>query len=97
MKYDAERTYLNQDFQNLHIIQGLDHVGNTPLQWAGEVPTDALIELRKTGTINKIRSILAKSIDDFVSADNLDFKETSHLIFNNLNAVLFNTRRTSKN
>lgn len=96
MEYDTERTYLNQDFQNLHIVRGLDHVGNTPLQWVGKVPTDALIELRKTGAINEIRSILAKGIDELISADNLDFEATSHRVFNNLNAAFVQHEKNIK-
>lgn len=96
MEYDAERTYLNQDVQNLHIVKGLNHIKDTPLQWVGKIPPDALIELRKTGAINEIRSILAKGVDEIVSADSLNFEATSRHVFDNLNSAFIQHEKNIK-
>lgn len=93
MEYDAERTYHDQAAKNLHIVKGLQHLGDTPLQWIGKVPPEALIELRKTGAINEIRSILAKGIDELISTDHLNFTATSHQVFNNLNSAFIQHKK----
>lgn len=85
LQYDSERTYPNQDYTKLHVVKGLNGLDDTRLQWIGKIPPKGLIELRKNGAINEIREILSKGIDELVSANELDFTNTSHKVFNNLN------------
>lgn len=85
MEYDAERTHPDKDFNNLHIVKGLNHLSDTSLQWIGKIPPEGLIELRKSGAINEIRKILSKGINELTEADSMDFTSTSHKVFNNLN------------
>lgn len=85
LQYDSERTHPAKDFSNLHTVKGLNGLANTDLSWIGKIPPKGLIELRKNGAINEIRAILSKGIDELVSADEMDFTQTSHKVFNNLN------------
>lgn len=87
LEYDVERTHSNENYRNLHIVKGLNHLSDTSLQWIGKIPPQGLIELRKSGAINEIRAILSKGIDELSSANSLDFTSTSHKVFNNLNAA----------
>lgn len=85
LEYDSERTYPDRDFNKMHIVKGLNGLDNTKLQWLGKIPPSGLIELRKNGAINEIREILSKGIDELVLANEFDFTNTSHKVFNNLN------------
>ena len=87
LEYDSERTHPNKDFSKLHVVRGITSFQNTKLNWIGKIPPKGLIELRKTGAISEIREILSKGIDDLVNANELDFTETSHKVFNNLNSA----------
>jgi hypothetical protein len=89
LEYDSERTYPNKTHSQLHLIKGLNGLNNTSLKWLGKIPPECLIELRKDGAINEIRAILSKGIDELVQANELDFRNTSHKVFNNLN-IAFN-------
>jgi hypothetical protein len=87
LQYDSERTHPNRDFSKLHVVHGINGLENTKLNWVGKIPPKGLIELRKTGAISEIREILSKGIDELVSANEFDFTETSHKVFNNLNSA----------
>lgn len=85
LQYDAERTFPERDYSQLHVVKGLNGLTNSKLSWVGKIPSKGLIELRKTGAINEIRAILSKGIDELVTSNPLDFRQTSHKVFNNLN------------
>lgn len=84
LEYDTERTFPNEDFSKLHIVKGLEGLGNTNLKWIGKIPPKGLIELRKTGAIDEIRQILSKGIDEIVLSNELDFVKTSNKVLENL-------------
>lgn len=90
LEYDSERSNPNEDITNLHIVKALNNLGDTPLQWLGKIPTDALIELRKTGAINEIRNIIFTGIEEITNSNKLDFNLTSQKVFNNLNSAFTN-------
>lgn len=85
LEYDSERTYPNKDYSQMHVVKGLNGLNNTSLSWIGKIPPNGLIELRQNGSINEIRSILSRGIDELVQASAFDFTNTSHKVFNNLN------------
>lgn len=87
LEYDAERTHPNENYKNLHIVKGLNHLSDTSLQWIGKIPPIGLIELRKSGAINEIREILSKGIDELTSANSFDFATTSNKVFDNINTA----------
>lgn len=87
LEYDAERTNCNSNYENLHIVKGLNKLSDTSLHWIGKVPPEGLIELRKSGAINEIRAILSEGMDELTMANSLDFTSTSHKVFNNLNTA----------
>lgn len=85
LEYDAERTFPEKDYSKMHIVKGLNGLDRGKLQWIGKIPPKALIELRKDGAINEIRAILSKGMDELILANDFDFTNTSHKVFNNLN------------
>lgn len=87
LEYDSERAHPTKDFTKLHIVQGINGLKKTKLNWIGKIPPEGLIEIRKTGAIAEIREILSKGIDELVNASEFNFTETSHKVFNNLNSA----------
>lgn len=102
LEYDTERAFPNRDFGKLHIVKGLTQLDNTNLNWIGKIPPKGLIEIRKTGAIDEIRTILTNGIDDLTKSNELDFSSTSKRVFDNLNEALrkhqdnINTLRNKK-
>ena len=59
VKKDMEEYY---NSENLHIIKGLTDLSQTDLPWLGNIPPEALIELREQGALEEIRNILGNNI-----------------------------------
>jgi len=96
LEYDGERTIENLNITNTHILKGLNDLNYTSLQWIGNIPTDGLIEIRKSGAIEEIRKVLSQGIDDIALADHLDFDSTSKKVFENLNIAFENHQKNIK-
>ena len=88
LEYDSERAFPNKEFGKLHVVNGLTELGHTKLNWIGKIPIDGLIELRKTGAIDEIRSILSNGIDVITKSNEFDFSTTAKKMFENLNDAL---------
>jgi hypothetical protein len=88
LEYDAERTHPDEDFNSLHIVNGLTGLKNSSLQWIGKIPPEGLIELRKSGALNEIRAIISEGIDELSLANSLDFNSTTKRVFENLSSAL---------
>jgi hypothetical protein len=96
LEYDGERTIESLNITNTHILKGLNDLNYTNLQWIGKIPTDGLIEIRKSGAIEEIRKVLSQGIDDIALADHLDFNSTSKKVFENLNIAFENHQKNIK-
>lgn len=96
LEYDGERTVESLNMTNTHILKGLNDLNYTSLQWIGKIPTDGLIEIRKSGAIEEIRKVLSQGIDDIALANHLDFDSTSKKVFENLNIAFENHQKNIK-
>ena len=47
IEYDAERVESQTGLQDLHIVRGLQDLSNNEMKWLGNMPPDALIDIRK--------------------------------------------------
>lgn len=68
----------------LHMMHGLQHAGNSDVQWLGKIPPADLIEMRKTGALHEIRNILSHGVGDIAAAKPLNFFRTSDHIVKNI-------------
>lgn len=93
LEYDGERTSQRINLPDSHIVQGLNELSKTNLKWIGKIPSEALIEIRKSGAIDEIRSILSKGIEDIVSANYMDYSSTQKTVYNNLNMAFENHQK----
>jgi len=87
LEYDAHDA--EQDFHvgNLHILRGLQTLAEGEMEWLGNVPPEALIEIRKTGAIPEIRAILGKGVQDLATANPANFHRTADQVFDNIHAA----------
>lgn len=69
---------------NLHISRALNATVKDEMPWLGNIPPDALIEIRQSGALDEIRHILSQGLKDLVEANPSDFSRTGDKVFGNL-------------
>lgn len=85
MEYDADRAESELRSQDLHVVKGLSDLAGTDMQWLGNIPPKALIELRKEGAMDEVRNILGQGINELVEANPSNFHRSRDRIFDNIN------------
>lgn len=84
LEYDAHRMEDEVNASGLHVLRGLQSIGESQMEWLGRVPPEALIELRQTGASNDIRRVLAEGVHGLASANPKDFQTTTDQVLNNI-------------
>ncbi|POU04044.1 hypothetical protein C3369_01385 [Escherichia sp. ESNIH1] len=84
MEYDADRAESQLNSQGLHILKGLGELAHNEMQWLGNIPSLALIQLRKEGAMEEIRSILGKGVNEIIQSNPQDFHGTKDKILGNI-------------
>lgn len=87
MEYDAERAESALNSQDLHVVKGLSDLSSGDMQWIGNIPPEALIEIRKEGAMDEIRNILGKGVNDLIEANPANFHRSRDHIFENINSA----------
>ncbi len=72
------------DLTHLHMTRGLQHVADTDEQWLGNIPPEALIEMRNVGAFEEIRSTLSEGIEELARVNPTGFFRTSDKIVDNI-------------
>lgn len=85
MEYDAERAESELKSQDLHVVKGLSDLSTGEMQWIGNIPPEALIEIRKEGAMDEIRGILGKGVNDLIEVNPANFHRSRDQIFDNIN------------
>lgn len=70
--------------KDLHIARALNSTVNTEMPWMGNIPPDALIELRKSGALDEIREILSGGLRHLIESNPGNFYRTGDKVFDNL-------------
>lgn len=84
LEYDAEKAQEYYGTENLHITKGLTDLSRTDLPWLGNIPPASLLELRKQGALDEIRSILGNNIKELVQTNPNNFFRTREQILENI-------------
>jgi len=87
MEYDSERTESELKSKNLHVVKGLQDLANNKMEWIGNIPIDVLIDIRKQGAMDEIRSMLGRGIKELIEADPMNFDKSRDKIFANINSA----------
>ena len=89
LEYDSERMESITDLRNLHINKSLQGLSQHDMAWIGNIPPQALIEMRKQGVMDEIRHIMSSDIDKLIEINPHNFHRTQDQVFDNLeNAFL---------
>lgn len=81
LEYGAEPSPLDQ--RPLHFAHSLQRAGERA-DWIGKIPSDALIDMRRNGALEEIRSVLFKGIHDLSAAEVANFEQVSSHILDNI-------------
>ena len=74
--------------EHLHIARALESTVGTEMSWLGDIPPDALIEIRQTGALNEIREMLGGDLSDLIKANPDNFFRTGDQVFDNVQHAL---------
>ena len=73
----------------LHVSRGMQRLANTDMQWLGDIPPDALIEMRKEGALDEIRAMLSSGVEEVANLNPDNFFRTADKVYDNIeNAFL---------
>ncbi len=85
MEYDAERVEKNENVTDLHVVRGLQNLANGEMEWLGNVPPEALIEIRQQDAMGDIRELLGKGIEELTSNNPNNYHRSHDQVFDNIN------------
>lgn len=83
LEYDANHTS-SADLTPLHIVRGLQAAARGEMQWLGNIPPEALIEMRQQGATEELREILGRGVSDIAASDPANFFRTTDQIVENI-------------
>ncbi len=84
LEYDTLRFQPELNINNIFTVKSLHDLSGKEFAWIGNIPVDALIEIRQNGAIDEIRNIINKGIEDITYSNSTNFKITSERVFSNL-------------
>ena len=85
MEYDSSEAESATNGKDLHIMRGLQDLADGDMEWLGDVPPEALIDVRKQGAMEEIRSLLGKGVDELVQCNPNNFHRSRDQMFDNIN------------
>lgn len=97
MEYDAEKAESEFNSQDLHVVKGINDLSTGEMQWIGNIPPEALIEIRKEGAMEEIRDILGKGVNDLIKVNPTNFHRSRDQIFENINSAFSHHQKNLDN
>jgi hypothetical protein len=89
LEYDAGRAKEElQQTSDLHVLRALESLARTDMEWLGNVPPKAIIEVRESGALAEIRSIMAAGVKEIAEAKPDGFHRSKDRVFDNLEKAL---------
>lgn len=97
MEYDAVRVERETGARDLHVVRGLQELASNEMEWLGNIPSDALIEIRRQGAMDEIREILGKGVNDLVNSNPDNFHRSRDRVFDNIHQAFAQHQEKIKN
>ena len=94
MEYDAERAEQKTNLTDLHIVKGLQDLAGSEMEWVGNIPIEALVEVRRQGAMDEIRNILGNGVNELISLNPTNFHRSRDQIFDNISEAFQQHQRT---
>lgn len=86
LEYNAGNSEADS-LNDLHIARALNTTVKNEMPWMGNIPPDALIEIRQTGAMDEIRHLLSGGLKSLIEANSTNFYRTGDQVFDNLDAA----------
>ncbi len=83
LEYDASGSEFSGQ-SPLHVVRGLQRVARDRMRWIGQVPLEALLEMRRMGALDEIRSMLAAGVQDIAACEPSNFCATTNRVTCNI-------------
>lgn len=96
MEYDAVRAERETGTCDLHVVRGLQELAGSEMEWLGNIPSDALIEIRREGAMDEIREMLGNGINDLINSNPDNFHRSRDEVFNNIHKAFDQHRKNIK-
>lgn len=91
LEYAANLDTLNQ--VPLHVTRGMQRLAETDMHWLGNIPPEALIEMRKVGALDEVRGILCQGVEEVISLNSENFFRSADKIYENLELAFDNHKK----
>ena len=93
MEYDAVRAEREIGTRDLHVVRALQELAGGEMEWIGNIPIDALIDIRRQGAMDEIREILGNGINDLISSNPDNFHRSRDKVFDNIHEAFAEHRK----
>lgn len=93
LEYDAKHIESESEHRNLHITRGLQSLAKNEMEWIGNIPPEALIEMRQQDALDEIREVLSSGVDSLIHANPNNYYRTSDQIFDNIHLAFDSHKR----
>ena len=97
MEYDSIRAERETGARDLHVVRGIQELAGNEMEWLGNIPLDALIEIRRQGAMEEIREILGKGVNDLVNSNPDNFHRSRDRVFDNIHQAFAQHQEEIKN
>lgn len=97
LEYDSKKMESITSLKDLHINKALQGLAGQDMQWIGNIPPQALIEIRREGAMDEIRHIISTDIHKLIELNPNSFHRTQDQIFENLQDAFRKHQENLKN
>lgn len=87
---------ITPDNTHLHMVKGLQRAAETDMEWLGNIPPAALIEMRQQGAFHEIRDVLSAGVSEIAEAKPDAFFRSSDKIVENIQEAFDQHQRNVK-
>lgn len=97
MEYDAGHVEKRDHIKELHIVRGLQNLASGEMEWLGNIPPEALIEIRRQEAMDEMREILGNGIKELMASNPNNFHRSQDQVFDNINKAFDRHKQNIKN
>lgn len=73
-----------QDRKSMHVVHALISEAENNLEWLGNVPPETVLEIRKQGLAEEVRTLLGRGVGDLIGINPANYFRTTDQVIENL-------------
>lgn len=94
IEYESMRFDVNNDnLKNLHMVHAMSAGMQDGFSWMGDVPINKIIELRRKGLMEEVRSVLSSGVNELININPKDYTQTSQRVIDNIDQAFIEHQR----